>query len=354
MAVSGAALDRLFEQAQEAAKTTTVSMSNDDKLQIYAHYKQATVGVCEGSRPSSFSVALCYKYDAWKALGSMDKEAAKSAYIAIMDRLDPSWRPSPAPPAVAEAAAEDEDLDEDLFHSIISDTPETPMQKLFAHAMQSIKIIPMVQVRDEVKLQLYALYKQATKGQAPEHRPPASQVQACVKHGAWVALGTLTKEDAMAGYCKVVESILPGWRKNRPACLQDEQALLEVDLATSEGLGMQISRDARGLLVESVDEGGAVGRWNKANPESQVGPGDLILTVNGQRVEPNEKPMSYAVGGKLMLHIRKAAAVESKVAKPANNREAPASNEAPVRRQGSWKGCFTSAQMEQPVGAARE
>lgn len=339
-------LDALFEEAQAAAKVTKVTISNDDKLQIYANYQQATVGPCQGSRPSAFRQAGvynasqaggdadCYKYDAWKALGDMTSDAAKEAYVAIMDRVDPSWRPTIP---VAGKPPLEEGYNTELFHSIVSEREPTPIEKLFASAMAMVRSIPMVQFRDEDRLQLYAFHQRATKGRAPTQRPPSSQVQACAKHAAWLALDALTQEDCMAGYCKVVAEIMPGWLKAMPRFLADEQALYEVDVAAAGGLGIGISRDARGLRVENVEEAGALGRWNRAHPEQHVAAGDLILAVNGQKVEAWEKPTAYQVNGRLRLHIRKE-----------SPKPAPVAVAAPATRARQPRGlrCCWSAQLK--------
>jgi len=85
-------LDSLFSEAQGAVKAATQKPSNDDLLQLYAHFKQATVGPNEAKRPSALNVKDCYKYDAWKGLGNMSSDAAKEAYCGLADRLKPGWR----------------------------------------------------------------------------------------------------------------------------------------------------------------------------------------------------------------------------------------------------------------------
>jgi len=90
--ISPDTLDSLFSKAQDAVKTLKPKPSNDDLLQMYAHFKQATLGPNGGTRPSAFNVKDCYKYDAWKGLGNMSSDACKEAYCALADRLKPGWR----------------------------------------------------------------------------------------------------------------------------------------------------------------------------------------------------------------------------------------------------------------------
>ena len=55
--------------------------SNEQKLALYALYKQATAGDCTGARPGIFSQTERYKYDAWKAHEGLAALEAKAAYI---------------------------------------------------------------------------------------------------------------------------------------------------------------------------------------------------------------------------------------------------------------------------------
>ena len=71
-------------------KTSTVS--NTEKLQLYALFKQATVGACTGAQPGRLQVVNRAKYDAWKALGSMGKDEAKLAFISILSKKNPNFQ----------------------------------------------------------------------------------------------------------------------------------------------------------------------------------------------------------------------------------------------------------------------
>jgi len=56
-------------------------------------------------------------------------------------------------------------------------------------------------------LRLYALYKQATVGDAPAERPASLDFVGRVKHDAWVKLQGTAKEEAMQAYVDLVESL---------------------------------------------------------------------------------------------------------------------------------------------------
>ncbi|KAI6228993.1 Acyl-CoA-binding protein-like protein 1 [Aphelenchoides fujianensis] len=71
-----------FEQAVEKVKTLKQSPSNDELLELYALYKQATVGDVNTDRPGMFD--LKGKVDGKKG---MRQEDAKKAYIAKYEEL---------------------------------------------------------------------------------------------------------------------------------------------------------------------------------------------------------------------------------------------------------------------------
>ncbi|KND00132.1 uncharacterized protein SPPG_04474 [Spizellomyces punctatus DAOM BR117] len=57
-------------------------ISNAKKLELYAFYKQATLGKCNiPTRPGWFDIAGRYKWDAWNRLGDMPKEEAMQHYL---------------------------------------------------------------------------------------------------------------------------------------------------------------------------------------------------------------------------------------------------------------------------------
>jgi enoyl-CoA hydratase len=66
-----------LEQSESSAKP----IDNTMKLELYALFKQAEVGPCTGSRPGMFDLVGKAKYDAWRNLGDMSKEAAMQKYV---------------------------------------------------------------------------------------------------------------------------------------------------------------------------------------------------------------------------------------------------------------------------------
>merc|ERR1719359_2524839 len=75
-----------FKTAAESVKTLP-SCTNENKLRLYARFKQATVGPASGSRPSAFDPVGRAKYDAWAGLKDMNKDEAKAEYCDLADSL---------------------------------------------------------------------------------------------------------------------------------------------------------------------------------------------------------------------------------------------------------------------------
>ncbi|KAG0086061.1 Acyl-CoA-binding domain-containing protein 1 [Podila epicladia] len=77
-----------FDAAAAKAKSFTVSPSNDDLLQLYALFKQATVGDNDTSRPTGFTdFKGKAKWDAWKEKSGLASADAEKQYIALVEKL---------------------------------------------------------------------------------------------------------------------------------------------------------------------------------------------------------------------------------------------------------------------------
>merc|ERR1711893_385212 len=70
-----------FNKAAEDVKKLKASPSNDDLLELYGLFKQATVGDCNTDRPGMFDLKGKAKWDAWNGRKGMSKEDAEKAYI---------------------------------------------------------------------------------------------------------------------------------------------------------------------------------------------------------------------------------------------------------------------------------
>lgn len=80
-------LVKKFEAAAVAAKKLERRPSNDDMLQMYALYKQATVGDVSGERPGGFDFVGAAKFDAWTGLKGVSKQDAMQRYIDKIEAL---------------------------------------------------------------------------------------------------------------------------------------------------------------------------------------------------------------------------------------------------------------------------
>ncbi len=76
-----------FEDAQKRAKELQKTPSNDQLLELYAFYKQATTGDVTGSRPGMLDLKGRAKFDAWTKKKGTSKDDAMTKYAALVDRL---------------------------------------------------------------------------------------------------------------------------------------------------------------------------------------------------------------------------------------------------------------------------
>ena len=73
------------------------------------------------------------------------------------------------------------------------------------------------------RLKLYALYKQALEGDAPEAAPSWAQIIELAKHAAWSAVRGLPADTARLRYVDAVDEISGGtWRSHPAAILAGE------------------------------------------------------------------------------------------------------------------------------------
>jgi acyl-CoA-binding protein len=80
-------IDATFVRAQETVRTIQKPPSNADLLDLYALYKQATIGDVEGQRPGVVDFVGRAKYDAWSGKKGISRHAAMERYVALVQRL---------------------------------------------------------------------------------------------------------------------------------------------------------------------------------------------------------------------------------------------------------------------------
>ena len=80
-------LEQDFEDAAERVQNLSSRPDNEDLLELYALYKQATEGDVTGKRPSRLKFKERAKYDAWNEKEGTGKEDAMKSYVELVDRL---------------------------------------------------------------------------------------------------------------------------------------------------------------------------------------------------------------------------------------------------------------------------
>jgi len=77
-----------FESATARSKQFTKRPSNEELLQLYALFKQATTGDVSGDRPGGFDFKEIAKYDAWEEIKGKSKEVAMNEYVDLVNKLE--------------------------------------------------------------------------------------------------------------------------------------------------------------------------------------------------------------------------------------------------------------------------
>ncbi|CAG2117208.1 unnamed protein product [Medioppia subpectinata] len=70
-----------FQKAVEDVKKLKTRPTDQEMLEVYALYKQATEGDCNTTRPGMLDLKGKAKWDAWNSKKGMSKDEAKSAYV---------------------------------------------------------------------------------------------------------------------------------------------------------------------------------------------------------------------------------------------------------------------------------
>jgi diazepam-binding inhibitor (GABA receptor modulating acyl-CoA-binding protein) len=80
-----------FESAAERSKQFTKRPTNEELLQLYGLYKQATEGDASGERPGGFDFKAIAKFDAWDELKGKSREQAMQDYVTLVDKLEKQY-----------------------------------------------------------------------------------------------------------------------------------------------------------------------------------------------------------------------------------------------------------------------
>lgn len=76
-----------FEQAQVLVKTLTERPENEELLDLYALYKQATEGDNNTKEPGMWDLKEKFKWKQWDSKRGMNVDDAMQAYIDLVEEL---------------------------------------------------------------------------------------------------------------------------------------------------------------------------------------------------------------------------------------------------------------------------
>ena len=76
-----------FAAAKARGEKLPERPSNDQPLELYGLYKQATEGDARGSRPGLFDLVGRAKWDAWAARKGTSADEARRLYVGLVDEL---------------------------------------------------------------------------------------------------------------------------------------------------------------------------------------------------------------------------------------------------------------------------
>ena len=88
MAAKKGSVAETFSEAKARVEKLSKRPSNDQLLDLYAFYKQATEGDVAGSRPGMLDLKGRAKYDAWAKRKGLSKDDAMKKYVALVDKLE--------------------------------------------------------------------------------------------------------------------------------------------------------------------------------------------------------------------------------------------------------------------------
>lgn len=155
-------LEEDFLQAvDEVSNKINKTMSNDELKEVYALYKQASVGDINTTRPGMLDLKGKAKWDAWNTKKGMAQDEAKQKYVKL---------------AIELREKHDMGLEEDFLQAV--------------HEV-SYKINKTMS-NDELK-EVYALYKQATVGDINTTRPDFRDLK---EKSEWDALNAKAWDEA--------------------------------------------------------------------------------------------------------------------------------------------------------------
>ncbi len=87
VASSPMALTDDFAAAQVRVKQLTKAPDASELLELYALFKQGTLGDAKGERPGMLDFKGRAKYDSWASKSGTSKDSAMQSYVALVEKL---------------------------------------------------------------------------------------------------------------------------------------------------------------------------------------------------------------------------------------------------------------------------
>lgn len=81
------ALSDDFAAAQVRVKQLTKAPDASELLELYALFKQGTLGDASGERPGMLDFKGRAKFDSWQGKRGTSKDAAMQSYVALVEKL---------------------------------------------------------------------------------------------------------------------------------------------------------------------------------------------------------------------------------------------------------------------------
>ncbi len=81
-------LKSAFDAAAASVQNLPSQPGQEDMLELYAYFKQATKGDAGSDRPGMFDLVGRAKYDAWSKLKGTSTDEAMQSYIDLVKRLE--------------------------------------------------------------------------------------------------------------------------------------------------------------------------------------------------------------------------------------------------------------------------
>ena len=81
-----------FSAAQTRVKQLSKTPAADELLELYALFKQSSVGDAKGERPGMLDFKGRAKFDAWAAKKGVSADSAMKSYVELVTKLEAKYR----------------------------------------------------------------------------------------------------------------------------------------------------------------------------------------------------------------------------------------------------------------------